>query len=349
MQIDFHYCCIKALTTAAGFPQKEAETIAYASQYTDDAVEHFPIKIEGLPDDVSLKMRTSHGEFNPTCTAHKALSLLTAAAKKNSQRKVYIPFHFLPPEPYDSQVDYDFRVAQNSKMARTLVKKAVEYLRKSGSQRTRNLIKLGIALHTYADTFAHRRFSGRLSREDNDLDRIRPSDLKTLLARFISKIPVLEIGHSQAAHLPDYAFQQWQYKHVASGRTVRRNNTAIFLTAAGKIYRILLSITPEKENATDWNHIKERFMTCFEFDSTSKKKRFKKWRETFPDTSFNYNQYSWRKSAFSGARYDFVNFLPTDYELTHYRFKGSRKFFYFHEEASKQRRFVLKRIKKDLV
>lgn len=348
MQIDFHYCCIKALAQAAGFSPKEAQTIAYASQYTDDAVEHLPLRIEGLPNDIKKKMRTSKDEFNPTCTAHKALTLLTAAAKKNSQRKVYIPFHFLPSEPYESPGDYDYRVVQNSKLSRMLIETAAIELEKATRQRFQKLIKLGIALHSYADTFAHRKFSGRLSKKDNDVTRIRPKNIHTLLARIIAGIPVLEIGHSQAAHLPDYSFQRWQYNHVASGRTVRRNNTNIFVFSARKIHRILLGISPEKQKAKDFDEIKDQLRACFEFGSMNKKKRIKKWREIFPDTTFNYDQNTWRKKAFTGVRYDFVNFLPTDYKLTHYRYNGDRRFFYFHEEAARQRKFVLDRIRKDL-
>jgi len=40
MQTDFHYCAVKFLAHMAGFDEAEAETIAYASQYVDDATEH---------------------------------------------------------------------------------------------------------------------------------------------------------------------------------------------------------------------------------------------------------------------------------------------------------------------
>lgn len=50
MQIDFHYCCIKCLASKAGFEDKDAQVIAYASQYTDDATNHKGITIEGVPE-----------------------------------------------------------------------------------------------------------------------------------------------------------------------------------------------------------------------------------------------------------------------------------------------------------
>ena len=37
MQVDFHHATTYVLARIAGFEQPEAETIAYASQYVDDA------------------------------------------------------------------------------------------------------------------------------------------------------------------------------------------------------------------------------------------------------------------------------------------------------------------------
>jgi hypothetical protein len=39
MEKDFHYYCIGVLAKAAGFDKGDALTIAYASQYVDDATE----------------------------------------------------------------------------------------------------------------------------------------------------------------------------------------------------------------------------------------------------------------------------------------------------------------------
>ena len=38
MRRDFHFYAIYALARAAGFPPEQAYIVAYASQYTDDAV-----------------------------------------------------------------------------------------------------------------------------------------------------------------------------------------------------------------------------------------------------------------------------------------------------------------------
>ena len=57
MKKDFHYYCIGVLAKATGFKEDDALTIAYASQYVDDATESEPIRVgEMLFDPV----RTAH-------------------------------------------------------------------------------------------------------------------------------------------------------------------------------------------------------------------------------------------------------------------------------------------------
>ena len=47
---DFHYYLTKVLSITAGFAEKDAQTIAYACQYVDDANEINKRKIFGLPE-----------------------------------------------------------------------------------------------------------------------------------------------------------------------------------------------------------------------------------------------------------------------------------------------------------
>ena len=47
---EFHYYLTKILSITAGFAEDDAQTIAYACQYVDDANEINKRKILGLPD-----------------------------------------------------------------------------------------------------------------------------------------------------------------------------------------------------------------------------------------------------------------------------------------------------------
>ena len=90
MQIDFHYYCIGVLARAAGFSGKDALVIAYASQYVDDSTESELIRLEA--EEGSLK-------FDPVRTSYTGLQAIQALSW-SAQKRVWIPFHFIPSRPF---------------------------------------------------------------------------------------------------------------------------------------------------------------------------------------------------------------------------------------------------------
>ena len=80
MQIDFHHGVTYVVARSAGLGHREAETVAYCSQYVDDAtnsgVVHF--------DNGAMYSRIS--------SAHKALDYRNF--DKLANHHVWIPFHF---------------------------------------------------------------------------------------------------------------------------------------------------------------------------------------------------------------------------------------------------------------
>ncbi|NIO80757.1 MAG: hypothetical protein GTN53_09110, partial [Candidatus Aminicenantes bacterium] len=143
MQIDFHYYCIFRLAVLAGFSRRDAETIAYASQYVDDSTESEPV--EPFPDQ----------RFDAVRTARHNLE----AYNWNVQKKVYMPFHFLPgrirrenPEGFSYMT-----TLRTDDLARMIIKDVLDE-----TNRKFMMIRLGVALHAVADTFSHFGFSGRL-------------------------------------------------------------------------------------------------------------------------------------------------------------------------------------------
>jgi len=76
-----------------GFSPEDAQIIAYASQFVDDAVDHKKMKVNGHLE--ILSKRFSGDTFNPVCSAHRGLQFLKGF-KEDVQNKIYIPFHFLP-------------------------------------------------------------------------------------------------------------------------------------------------------------------------------------------------------------------------------------------------------------
>ena len=373
MKFDFHYCCIKALAQRAGFSAKDAQLIAYASQYTDDAVENEPLHVTGLPDVAGLRLKK--GLLDPICTAHKVLlsnwkeirrtwTLRKDATKLDSQKKVYVPFHFLPPQAKVAGKDFDFVVKPNGELANMLVKTAVDYLNQTTkADRDRGLIKLGLAVHTFADNWSHQGFSGRYSEKENDLknpDSIEPKfDWKDMVASLAS-VTVPEVGHSQAGDLPDLGYvSKWTYKYKykkANGFSPR-NNGAIYLDAAEKIYTIFNQVTVRKSEAAPWDDIRDDISACLThqysvWDDRDEKKRaiLAPWKQTFDGITFSYNPHFWRTKALKlvgSGNHDFESWEKEDYEKTKFAFNqdsnnGNNMYFlYFHAEAKLHRQFSL--------
>lgn len=321
MQKDFHYYCIAVLAKAAGFSSREALIIGYASQYVDDATENKPITL------VDEHSGFEH-KFDPVRTQY------TKGLKVNDwsvHKTIYLPFHFLPPLPIQYpdlgcyldfvQGPFDFVTQPDSPFALMLLKEAG----KEKNER-RRLCRIGIALHTYADTWSHQRFSGRESRDENlveDPDYFDGNEWKRdhlldgTIERFISLLAD-NTGHAEAGFLPDISFLRWSYKNAQDRRIDRRNHDE-FLEAARRIHEELCKInTRPKDLILPWEKIKSRISDClYERGSIGESisawdlytklqksliERSRKWQQTFKNLfdapgRYVYDHEEWRRIA----------------------------------------------------
>lgn len=340
---------IRVLTEKAGFSPEDAQVIAYASQYTDGAVEHFPMQIQNLPE-LDFRDRVDGEWFDPICTAHRGIQYFSGIFK-DVQRKVYIPFHFLPSDAYEGQGRYNYRCVPDGNLARGLVREAAGGVRAAeGEERTRKLIRLGIALHTCADTWFHQRFSGRWNGRDNDVERIAiRRDGRYEILPFFDHLKlnlVRDVGHAEALYFPDQTHLEWKYEHDASGIEYTRDNTALFLEAAQSIYEILCDADGRLGN---WKSLVNKLKECFSLSTDSLKEKFRKYRETFPGIAFEYHEDEWRSEALKGESFDWLHFEEKDFETQRYEFNGDLEWFYFHMAAYDQRRFAIGNIRRDLL
>ncbi len=211
----FHYYIVYYLAEQAGFSQDDSSVIAYSSQYLDNALVRYAVETD---DGVYETLATHHFGF----------------WDKSREWSVWIPFHFLPAGPegntLEKRVDQagskgcistrrvdgrtnPLNVVANSDRVKRLLVDALK---------SRNLYRVGIALHTYADSWAHQNFSGK----SEDWNRLDPSS------------PLPPIGHAQKLRDPDKIDSVWEDSRIAGlERTVdsRKRN----LDAAGRIYRYL--------------------------------------------------------------------------------------------------------------
>jgi len=203
MNLFFHYYTVWYLAQEAGFRDLECEILAYSNQYVDNNL-------------IALTLKTEKGLFRTTPTQQFGFW------DEDAPIQVYIPYHFLPGVPEegaakrrDGKIN-PLNVTPNSPIARELVENALK---------TRDLYRIGIALHTYADTWAHQDFTGKWE----NWNILSPS----------SALP--GIGHAQAGRDPDQYNRLWHDSRLVDELSEISNNSR-FLEAARQTYRFLCAV-----------------------------------------------------------------------------------------------------------
>lgn len=334
MQTDFHFYCIGVLAKAAGFSKDDALTIAYASQYVDDAIESEQIAVGDL-------------FFDPVRTAHMGLR----AFDWGIQKRVYIPFHFIPPSPIRS-LQNSFVTAPDSAFALKVLEEACQEEHSS-----RCLCRIGIALHTLADTWAHRGFSGRQHGE-NDVESIhhyKKGKWKSLFLENIFLDVLPQIGHTEAGNYPDLPFLRWKYDRPFIKQVVERNNTNDFLAAAKAIHARLCTLgNPRPDALIEWKDMETILYQLLSEHEEDLEIRCAKWKDQFKSlfapSEFEYSRLAWRNDALNprdekDTAWD--DFRPSDFRQLHFPLTPGfydSKWVQFHRAALRQRHIVLENL-----
>ena len=220
MNREFHYYVVCYLALKAGFSKADSETIALSSQMVDDA--KLPWRIIDSGEKGSLQAAKEENFTGLTEVTQNYLFWDQSIA-----RDVYLPFHFVPG---DSAVIASLRVdrkanplavSPDSENARALLIEAL---------RSENPYRIGIALHAYADTWAHQNFTGTI----DGFNAVESERAPLKLAA--SALP--PVGHLQMGTTPDQPQLLWEDSRLNEPyRNV--HNSERFLDAARMIYRFL--------------------------------------------------------------------------------------------------------------
>jgi hypothetical protein len=201
MNAEFHYYSVYFLCLRAGLSEERCANIAFASQYVDNALLSYDI------DD---------GGFSYKTEVTQNYIFWDEATLKD----IYLPFHFVPGEFERARAERTdgaasrWTVTPDSPLAKEMLIAAL----RSGDD-----FRIGIALHAYADTWAHQNFSGR-TESCNVMD---------------ASSPLPPAGHLQALRAPDDASEKWFDPRLAGLRLANVDNGARFREAARRIYRYL--------------------------------------------------------------------------------------------------------------
>ena len=257
MQLDMHYYATYAMARAAGIEPDDARIIATSAQFVDDNVARSQVTFR------------DGSRIDQEATAHHPIDL--SNCDDRDQRRVWVPFHFIPGNEGDSYTDR-LKCRMDSPIVRELRDHHLTY-----ADRGFALHLLGITAHVYADTFSHYGFSGVSSRGnkvDNSSFRfheeVEEADDETAPLSLDMRRYVTEkadrffrdrgdhgglltnvkswfaeelsgaLGHGSVATLPDRPYLVWSFEYerddAVAGRRSTRNNPVTYLAGCGALH-----------------------------------------------------------------------------------------------------------------
>lgn len=230
MQIDGHHAMTYIAARLAGYEHPEASIIAYSAQYVDDATNSGTIEF------------TNGAMYSRICSAHKMLDYRNLDELSN--HFAWVSFHFLPGnggKPAGENVDGSFirkLVCQpDSHVARDMLRACAK-----DHEKPYSLHRIGIAMHVYADTWAHQGFVGvnhkinEVSILKSDNENVDKTYWNKITNYFISE--AFPLGHGAALSHPDQPSLVWEYKNGLEEQ-VERSNPDIFIEAVDHMCRAM--------------------------------------------------------------------------------------------------------------
>ncbi|MBW1800121.1 MAG: hypothetical protein JRJ85_05255, partial [Deltaproteobacteria bacterium] len=308
-----HYYGTYAMARAAGITRGASKIIATAAQFVDD---------NAAKDSIEFR---DGGRLDAEATAHHAMDGKNIDLE--DQRKIWVPFHFLPGNAGDS---FTARLScgKDSDIAREMVKHNL-----SLSDRSYALPLIGITAHVYADTFSHYGFSGISSRRNkivNDSFEFRDLDVRmekyildkaenfkenypeeaglmTNVKSWLAEKFSGALGHGAAVTFPDRPYLKWSFTYETPERAGGlRDNPKTFLDGCRGLHRLFRDFSRLRPDCADktyakFNDIRNHVEEILNL-AAPKKKRIQAWRKaakngdlfpTGPETIPLYNADLW--------------------------------------------------------
>lgn len=362
MDIQYHYFAVRTLAEYGGFSEEEAQTIAYYSQQVDDFTQAGPFYVAGEPPAFFTENGfAGHVTDNIWMVVPHPTGIdMVQSLEEHYRYTTLAPFHFIPPENLEetgrqenfSRADYRCVCASNRERALLIHKitgDAVSRVKESRSER--NLMELGMALHTYADTYAHCGYSGLSGWENRAVIKkafnqtTQKEEVSNIERLFYQELP--HIGHGNSGHVPDICSYQIEVATLSEkedknySEHIRKDNLESFLQCSRDILDILCDASGAAlfdDNA--WEKLSGKLSAALPVQTSEESSKKKKelaahWSRYFPDISYSYEKserFFEKEGVFSDKAADVVQY-PTDAfydfnELSYQRAKivsGSRE------------------------
>ncbi len=257
MQLDMHYYGTYAMARTAGLSPAVCQIIATAAQFVDDNAGKDSVEFD---DGARLDI---------DATAHHTIDVHNTDAE--DQRKVWVPFHFLPGNEGSSYTER-LRCRKDSAIAQELVARNLSLFNEAYAQEL-----IGVTAHVYADTFSHYGFSGVSSRSNkivNDsigFTDVEPEVKKYILGKaekfkrayrnedglinniksWLAESMSGALGHGAVLTYPDRPYLNWHFNYETPegqpvGRPVYRANPETFLEGCRALHAMFRNFADKR-------------------------------------------------------------------------------------------------------
>lgn len=318
---------IKTLCRAAGFTEPQAQTIAYYSQQVDDFVTDAPVVVETEPPEYLRRHQYAGrltGQLWMVMPHPTGIDMLRSLGKKY-RHTTLAAFHFIPGEAItgpdgQEEVRGKYRCVAGNESAAVLihqiVEDAIERMRQNQKRQEGRvssptdreeeacLMQLGMALHTYADTYAHCGFSGLEGWENQAVienvynQTTQREEIPWAEREIFHRLP--PIGHGNAGTAPDLCACRIDLRmrrdrnDAALSLHIARDNRQWFMLCARNILDILcdcLGVSHWEDTA--WRPLEEQILAVMqgpEADKSKKELLTARWSRAFPDIVYSYEK-----------------------------------------------------------
>lgn len=263
MNIEFHYYMVYLLAKRSGFNDEESYVTAYSSQYVDH-------------NTARIKIKGEDGEYKNYIS-----QTIDITKPKKKLMRIYPCFHFIPGDyDCDSAKRKDGKLhvlntTPGSKNANVLMDEALS---------TKDLFRIGVCTHCYADTWAHQNFAGYF-----DYFNARGGVLETLTPN---------IGHADAQTQPDIPGLVWEDEGLISANREIHNNKRLIEAAESIFKKFKAYINPKQAKnkvEEEWRAIKTELENAvgdeFRDKDQRKKERIASYKKLLKNSLADFKDY----------------------------------------------------------
>lgn len=334
MDISFHYYAVKSVALAAGLKENVAQRIANFSQFIDD-YNWFAYFLAGnIPDyiksnELDIVFNNLTGTINPVTTGFYDMFDMATLVLPRSQKFTVSPFHFIPKDKKAMSAKTTPATLNDGSIISNMLNTLKEEYLAGSIDDNDAFMRMGMLLHTFADTHAHQLFTGYIDTKQNTVEIVNVTDNitgedvteknKMLIEKFNTFLKetfgwgIPAMGHMLAGHIPDLthiSFTMNYFDSQSNKHTYGRSNTEVFVKTCKEIYDYFTKFFNIKTPKMSWDELYPKLAEGFLFDieallknlgdsndlndlsllsNSPDNKLYEHWKSVLPQFHYNYN------------------------------------------------------------